>query len=149
MIGQSKIGSNSQVIFITLFFSGRFYALLRLLPASAKVCKTGWSKPICRASLACFHFSSLKFTVQGQMLILCVQNWLIGFLTYPSGTGTWLFLKFVYHGTVRILRKKYENSYQVVSICTKFTIFTQWYEYHGIEMCDTRGVHSFNMNMLI
>jgi hypothetical protein len=37
----------------------------------------------------------------------------------------------------------------VVSICTKFTIFTPWYEYHGIEMCDTKGVHSINMNMLI
>jgi hypothetical protein len=37
----------------------------------------------------------------------------------------------------------------VVSICTKFTIFTQWYDYHGIEMCDTKGVHNINMNMLI
>jgi hypothetical protein len=50
---------------------------------------------------------------------------------------------------VGVLKQKYENSYHVVSICTKFTIFTQWYEYHGIEMCDIRRVHSINMNMLI
>jgi hypothetical protein len=37
----------------------------------------------------------------------------------------------------------------VVSICTKFTIFTQWYKYHGIEMYNTTGVHSINMNVLI
>jgi hypothetical protein len=50
---------------------------------------------------------------------------------------------------VWVLRQKYENSHQVVSICTKFTIFTQWYAYHDIEMCDTKGVHSMNMNILI
>ncbi len=48
-----------------------------------------------------------------------------------------------------VLKQKYENSYQVVSICTKFTIFTEWYDYHGIEMCDTKRVHNINMNMLI
>ncbi len=49
---------------------------------------------------------------------------------------------------VQILRQEYENSYQV-SICTKFMIFMQWYEYQGIEMCDTRGIPNINMNMLI
>jgi hypothetical protein len=45
-----------------------------------------------------------------------------------------------------------KNSYTMavlVSTCTKFKNFIQWYEYHGIEMCDTRGICSFNMNMLI
>ncbi len=49
---------------------------------------------------------------------------------------------------LQILRQKYENSCQVVSICTKFTIFTQWHEYHGIDMCDTKGVYNISMNML-
>jgi len=50
---------------------------------------------------------------------------------------------------IHVLKQKYENSYQMVSICTKFTIFTQWYDYHGIDMCDTKGIHSININMLI
>jgi hypothetical protein len=77
MIGQSKIGINSQVLFITLFFSGKVLRFTAPFTSLSKVCKNAWSKPICRVSLACFHFSSLKFTVQGHMLVLCVQNWLI------------------------------------------------------------------------
>ncbi len=63
MIGQSKIGSNSQVLFITLFFSGRCYALLSLFTSLSKVCKNAWFKTNLPSEpgmfFTCHHSNSL------------------------------------------------------------------------------------------
>jgi hypothetical protein len=67
-----------------------------------------------------------------------------------SGDALWETTKSKPPGPIIMIgQSKIGSNSQVLSICTKFTIFTQWYEYHDIEMCDTRGVHSINMIMLI
>jgi len=72
----------------------------------------------------------------------------IGFLTYPFDIVIWLFWN-SYTMAIHVLGQKYKNSYQVISICTKFTFSHNGMNIMVLKCVILKGVHSFNMNMLV